>query len=130
MGREDEIENAISNLKFKVIDAKTYDESVAAYAEFKDLTLAHQQAYWPLVEESFENFDEGYFYNLLDRVIDISREESTGITSVDLAKFFRVDEGLKRYCEVHIQNDGIMAALKYKAQLNFKKNLIAEALLL
>lgn len=130
MSYEDAIEEAISNSIAAVLGASTPAETVSAYRKFKELTQQHQQRHWQFIKGSFENFEDCYFYNVLDRVIGINDEECRGIAAVDLAKFLLADEALTEYCKSHIEYDGVPALLKYKAKISFKNHLIAEALLL
>jgi hypothetical protein len=130
MSYEDAIDDAISNSIAAVLGASTPAETVSAYRTFKELTQQHQQSYWQFIRESFENFEECYFYNVLDRVIDINNDECRDTDAVDLAKFLSADEALIEYCKSHIEYDGVPALLKYKTKIRYKKYVIAEALLL
>ena len=130
MSYEDAIEEAISNSIAAVLGASTPAETASAYRTFRELTQQHQQRHWQFIKGSFENFEECYFYNVLDRVIDISNDECRDTAAVDLAKFLLADEALTEYCKSHIEYDGVPALLKYKAKIRFKNDVIAAALLL
>jgi hypothetical protein len=129
MSNDDHVEDQISNFKNQVINAQTLVDAMDAYKKFKDLVHDQQKRHWQFISEYYQNFEEGYFYNVLDRVINLNINEFDEIEVDDLAKFLLIDEELKNYCVAHIEMEGMVAALKYKAQvLDTKKDVIARAL--
>lgn len=130
MSYEDTVEDVISNSIYAVLSASTPAETASAYKKFKVLSQKQQQRHWRFIKESFKDFDECYFYNVLDRVIGINDDECRGTDAVDLAKFLLADSALTEYCKSHIEYDGVPALLKYKAKIMYKNDLIAEAILL
>lgn len=129
MSYNDQVEDQITNLKFQVINADTLDKAMNVYEKFQYLVQEQQKRYWQFTSEHFENFEEGYFHNILDRVINLNFDKINESDVEDLAIFLRIDEEFKNYCLHHVEMDGMVAALKYKSQvLNSKKDVMARAL--
>ena len=129
MSYEDEVEDQISDLKYQVINAQTLVEAKYFYERFKSLVQEQQKRHWQFTSEHYQNFEEGYFYNVLDRVMDLTIDGFNENEVEDLAKFLRIDEDLKNYCVDHVEMEGMVAGLKYKAQIrNSKTDVMARAL--
>ena len=128
MSYDDHVEDQISNAKYQVINAQTLVDGMDKYKKFKDLVHEQLKRNWQFTSEHYQNFDEGYFYNVLDRLIDLNMDEFNEINVDDLKKFLRIDDELKNYCVAHIEMEGTFAALKYKAQIQYKKDVIKKAL--
>jgi len=126
MSYEDEIEDEISNLKHQVMFSSNGDEVVEKYFKFKRMIFEKQCRYWEYLNQNFNNEVEGHYYDILERCICFDIEDSL-ITEQELANILKIDSGLKKYCEEHTDNDGLIGILKYKQQIR-KKELIKRAL--
>ncbi len=125
MGYHDDLETEINELKYKVIEAKSDNEAMKAYQDFRYTVVTHiLHTYTGLNKDEVK---ETYFYDVLDRVLWID-DDGIGSDSKDLLNFLKFDKGLVKYCEEHLKYDGITALLKYKNQIRYKKELIEEAL--
>jgi hypothetical protein len=126
MGYHDDLESEINELKYKVIDAKSDEEVIEAYKNFKYKSVTYiLNTYTELNKDEVK---ETYYYDVLDRVLWIE-DDDIEVNSKDLLNFLKFDKGLVKYCEEHLKYDGITALLKYKNQIRYKKELIKEALL-
>jgi hypothetical protein len=125
MGYHDDLETEINELKYKVIEAKSSNEAMKAYQDFRYTVVTHiLHTYTGLNKDEVK---ETYFYDVLDRVLWID-DDGIKSNSKDLLNFLKFDKGLVKYCEEHLKYDGITALLKYKNQIRYKKELIEEAL--
>jgi hypothetical protein len=125
MGYHDDLETEINELKYKVIEAKSSNEAMKAYQDFRYTVVTHiLHTYTGLNKDEVK---ETYFYDVLDRVLWID-DDGVKSNSKDLLNFLKFDKGLVKYCEEHLKYDGITALLKYKNQIRYKKELIEEAL--
>jgi hypothetical protein len=78
-----------------------------------------------------KNIEEQVLYDILELMMsfDSGADNETHIeSSEELARIFKFDPEMRKYCEEQIENDGIVAKLEHQIHFKDKNNYIKEAL--
>ncbi len=97
-----------------------------AYIKMKSLQTDYIKKYL-----NSKNIEEQVLYDILELMMsfDSGADNETHIeSSEELARIFKFDPEMRKYCEEQIENDGIVAKLEHQIHFKDKNNYIKEAL--
>jgi len=131
MTYDDEIENEIGYLRHVALQNDTSEEMrLEAYLKMEKLIAEQMERAWTVIGQNFNDFEEALKYDILERYLDFGFAEHNYGTAEGLAQLLQLDAELKRYCEDHINGEGLFGMIKYKERIVNKRELIKDALLL
>ncbi len=114
----------------KALYCDDYADAFEAYCEAKKLQIEYLQR----LGYKEESIVDKSLYNILDLIMMFSFHDNEAYIKPHeihlLAKIFKFDPDMRKYCENHVNHDGITATLKYGFSIksNMKKQMIIEAL--
>ena len=133
MTNEDDAFDKLRASVDKALYCDDYADAFEAYCEAKKLQIEYLQR----LRYKEESIVDQSLYDILELIMlfDFGEEDETYIKSDEvhlLTRIFKFDPDMRKYCENHVDHDGIVATMKYgfSIQSNMKKQMIMEALAL
>ena len=132
MTNEDEAFDKLRASVDKALYCDDHDDAFDSYCEAKRLQMEYLQRLG-LKEELIA---DQLLFDILDLIMMFSFHDNEAYIKPDethlLARIFKFDPEMRKYCENHINHDGIVAVMKYGFSIksDLKKKMIEDALTL